>query len=243
MDDLSQEPSPLAYREGKLSHDTIPSVKVEESSHSIVVKTSEIVNSSNESQGLPFVKVPKGDDIESTDFSITESQFSSTMPYCEESIVAKLDPLGEGQFLSAQPCHMEETTLPHEGANLVAEEGLQMIKNSGTSASKIPTEVTNVKFDSVSDINTESQVDHGLLQSCEISNVESIEPSEPSPSPVKVRRSTRSTKGIPSTRYGSVTSHRVNVPSKFGKWLSSISKKKLIPLVITYLTDIIHCCI
>ena len=118
----------------------------------------------------------------------------------------------------------------------------------GTSASKIPTEVTHVKFDSVSDINTESQVDHGNLQSGEISNIEepsplsdregtlnyetvpsakaeSIEPSEPSPSPVKLRGSTRSTKGIPPTRNGSVTSHKVGVPSKFGKWLSSISKK------------------
>ena len=54
---------------------------------------------------------------------------------------------------------------------------------------------------------------------------ESIEPSEPNPSPVKLRRSTRSTKGIPPTRYGSVTSHKVGVPYKFGKWLSSISKK------------------
>ena len=104
-----------------------------------------------------------------------------------------------------------------------------------------------MSFDSVSDINTESQVDHGNLQSGESSNIEepsplsdregtfdydtipsakaeSIEPSERSPSPVKLR-SMRSTKGIPPTRYGSVTSHKVSVPSKFGKWLSSISKK------------------
>ena len=93
-----------------------------------------------------------------------------------------------------------------------------------------------------------NQVDHGNFQSSEIANIEessplseregifnydtvpsakaeSIEPSEPSPSPVQLRRSTRSTKGIPPTRYGSVTSHKVGVSSKFGKWLSSISKK------------------
>ena len=148
------------------------------------------------------------------------------MPYCEESLVAKLDPLGESQFLSAQPCHKEETTLPHESADLVIEEGTSDDStkdcSSGTYASKIPTEVTHIKFDSVSDISTKSQVDHGNLQSSEISNVE---PSEPRPSPVKLMRSTRSTKGIPPTRFGSVTSHMVNVPSKFGKWLSSISKK------------------
>ena len=133
------------------------------------------------------------------------------MPYCEESLVAKLDPLGESQFLSAQPCHKEETTLPHEGANEVTEMRISDDStkdcSSGTSASKIPTEVTHVKFDSVFDINTKSQVDHDNLQSSEILD---IEPSEPSPSPVKLRRSTRSTNGIPPTRYGSVTSHMVN---------------------------------
>ena len=171
VDDLSQEPSPLSDGEGTSNHDTVPSVKAEENSHSINVvdKTSESVNSSNENQDISIVKVPKGDDVESTDISITESQFSSTMPYCEESLVAKLDPLGESQFLSAQPCHKEETTLPHESADLVTEEGTSddNIKDcsSGTSASKIPTEVTHVKFDSVSDINTESQVDHSNLQS------------------------------------------------------------------------------
>ena len=154
--------------------------------------------------------------------------------------------------MSAQPCHKEDTTFPHESADLISEEGTSDDSNkdcsSGTSASKIPTEVTHVKFDSVSDCNTESQVDHGNLQSSEILNIEepsplsdregtsyydtvssvkaeSIEPSEPSPSPVKLRRSTRFTKGISPTRYGSVTSHKVGVPSEFGKWLSSISKK------------------
>ena len=91
------------------------------------------------------------------------------------------------------------------------------------SASKIPTEVTLVKFDSVSDIYTESQVDHGNMQFSEFSNIEepsplsdregtlscdtvpsakaeAIEPSELSPSPVQVRMSTRSTSGMPPTR-------------------------------------------
>ena len=244
----------MSDREGISNHDTIPSVKSEENSHSINVvdKSSEGVNSSIESQDISIDKVPKGDDVESTDISFTESQFSSTMPYCEESLVAKLDPLGEGQFLSAQHYHKENTTFPHKNVNSITEEGTADDStkdcSSGTSASKIPTEVTHVKFDSVSDINTESQVDHGNLQSSGISNIEkssplsegegtfdydtvpsakaeSIEPSEPSPSPVKLRRSTRSTKGIPPTRYGSVTSHKAGVPSKFGKWLSSISKK------------------
>ena len=106
VDGLSQEPSPLSDREGTFNHDTVPYVKAEESSHSInvVYKMSENVNSSNESQDLSIDKVPKGDDVESTDIIVTESQFSSTMPYCEESIVAKLDPLGGSQFLSAQTC-------------------------------------------------------------------------------------------------------------------------------------------
>ena len=68
-------------------------------------KISQSVNSSNEAQDISIVNVPKGNSVESTDISITESQFSSTMPYCEESLVAKLDPIGESQFLSAQPCH------------------------------------------------------------------------------------------------------------------------------------------
>ena len=81
----------------------------------------------------------------------------------------------KGQFLSAQPCHKEDTTFPHESADSITEEGTSDDStkdcSSGTSASKIPTEVTHVKFDSVSDINTESQVDHGNLQSSEISNI------------------------------------------------------------------------
>ena len=93
-------------RKGTSSQDdTVPSVKAEENSHSINVvdKTSESVNSSIEGQDFPIDKVPKGNDVESTDISITGSQFSSMITYCEESLVAKLDHLGESQFLSAQP--------------------------------------------------------------------------------------------------------------------------------------------
>ena len=186
--------------------------------------------------------MPKGNDVESTDISITESQFSSTMPYCEESLVAKLDPEGESQFLSAQPCHKEDTTLSHESADFISDQGISEDStkdcSSGTSASKIPTEDTHVKFDSVSDINTESPVDCGKMQISECSNIEESsplsqregtldcdtvpsakaeanEPSEPSPSPIQVRRSTRITKGKPPIRYGSVTSHRVGSHTKF----------------------------
>ena len=182
--------------------------------------------------------MPKLNGVESTDISISESQFSSTMPYCEESIVAKLDPEGASQFLSAQPCHKEDTTLSHEGADFVSEVGISDDStkdcSSGTSASKIPTECTHVKFDSISGINTESPVDHGNLQiskcpdidessplsqregTLECDTVPSVkaevnEPSEPSPPPMQVRRSTRSTRGMPPTRYGSVISHQVTV--------------------------------
>ena len=50
--------------------------------------------------------------------------------------------------------------------------------------------------------------------------VEPSESSTPIESPPKVRRSTRSTKGIPPTRYGSVTSHKVNINSKIQKLLN-----------------------
>ena len=137
--------------------------------------------------------------------------------------------------MSAQPCHKEDTTFPHESADLISEEGTSDDStkdcSSGTSASKFPTEVTHVKIDSVSDINTESQVDHGNMQFSEFSNIEepsplsdregtlscdtvpsakaqAIEPSELSPSPVQVRRSIRSTKGMSPTRYGSIVSHQ-----------------------------------
>ena len=46
---------------------------------------------------------------------------------------------------------------------------------------------------------------------------EANEPSELSPSPVQVRRSTRSTRGMPPTRYGLVVSHQVNVHDEPGR--------------------------
>ena len=130
VDELSQEPSPLSDREGTSNQDdTVPSVKVEESFHSSEVdnKTSENVDSSFESQDISIVKVPENNGVESIDHSITESQFSSTMPYCEESLVAKLDPEGASQFLSAQPCHKEDTTLSHENEILSLIWGFQKI--------------------------------------------------------------------------------------------------------------------
>ena len=95
--------------------------------------------------------------------------------------------------------------------------------SSGTSASKNPTDVTNVKLDSVSDIKLNfklimikcSQVRRLLIQLNLVNLFETHSPPE-------VRRSTRSTKGIPSTRYGPVTSHMVNISTKFGKWLKSM---------------------
>ena len=54
--------------------------------------------------------------------------------------------------------------------------------------------------------------------------VEPSESSKPIESPPKVRRSTRSTKGIPPTRYGSVTSYRVNASKILGRLLTFISK-------------------
>ena len=155
MDELSQEPSPLSDGEvTSKQDDTVPSFKVEENSYSMNVdKTSEGVSSSVESQDISIKKVPKGNKFESTDISITESQFSSTMPYCEESLVAKLDPEGASEFLSAQPCHKEDTTLSHENADFISDLGISVDStkecSSGISASKIPTEGTHDKFDSV----------------------------------------------------------------------------------------------
>ena len=62
VDELSQEPSLLSDRKGtSRQDDTVPSVKVEESSHSINVvdKTSESVNSSSESQDASIDKSAK----------------------------------------------------------------------------------------------------------------------------------------------------------------------------------------
>ena len=255
VDELSQEPSPLSDREGTSNQDdTVPSVKVEESFHStnVVDKTSENVNSSFESQDISIDKVPKDNGVESTDISITESQFNSTMPYCEESLVAKLDPEGASQFLSVQPCHKEDTTLSHESADFISDLGISEDStkdcSSGTSASNIPTEDTSVKFDSVSNNINESLVDHGNMQISECpdsekslplsqregtldcdtvpsAKAEANELSEPNTLPIQVRRSTRATKGKPRLRYGSVVSHGMGAHSKFGKWLNSISKK------------------
>ena len=254
VDELSQEPSPLSDREGTSNQDdTVLSVKVEENLHlTDVVNTSENVDSSFESQDISNFKVPENNGVESIDHSITESQFSSTMPYCEESLVAKLDPEGASQFLSAQPCQKGDTTLSHESADFISDLGTSEDStkdcSSGTSASKIPTEVTPVKFDSVSDKISESPVDHDNMQISECPNsemslplpqregtlecdtvpsvkVETNKPSEPDTSPIQVRRSTRSTKGKPPLRYGSIVTHGVKAHSKFGKWLNTISKK------------------
>ena len=67
------------------------------------------------------------------------------MPYCEEIFVAKLDSMGESQFLSAQPCHKEETTLSHEGAQGTSGSCTKDC-SSGTSTGKNPTAVNNVFF-------------------------------------------------------------------------------------------------
>ena len=85
VDDLSQEPSPLSDREGTCKNETVPSDELEETLHSVDFdsKNSQSINSSNEAQDIFFVNVSKGNSVESTDISITESQFSSTRPYCE----------------------------------------------------------------------------------------------------------------------------------------------------------------
>ena len=136
------------------------------------------------------------------------------MPYCEESLVAKLDPMGTNQFLSVQPCHKEDTTPAHESVDLTMEKGNSIsdteVSTSDAFDSKIPANDINAKIDSVPDFKVdEPHVDHGKMQSIEKSIVTEVpvEPSEsskPIESPPKVRRSTRSTKGIPPTRYGSV---------------------------------------
>ena len=241
VDDLSQKPSSVIEEEKTCHTDTAPSIKVDETSHSLVQESKPETSSSNESelieaQDISSIEVPKENgSVDSTDISITESQFSSTMPYCEESLVAKMDPMGTNQFLSAQPCHKEDTASAHESVNLTMEKG-NSISDTEVSASdafdsKIPANDINAKFDSVYNSKVdESHIDHDKVQSIDksIVNEVPVEPSEfskPIESPPKVRRSTRTTKGIPPTRYGSVTSHKVNVNSKIGKLLNSISKK------------------
>ena len=242
VDDLSQKPSSVIEKEKTCHTDIAPSIQVDETSHSLVQESKpETSPSSNESelieaQDISSIEVPKENgSVDSTDISITESQFSSTMPYCEESLVAKIDPMGTNQFLSAQPCHKEDTASAHESVNLTMEKG-NSISDTEVSASdafdsKIPANDINAKFDSVSDSKVdESHIDHDKVQSIEksIVNEVPVEPSEsskPIESPPKVRRSTRSTKGIPPTRYGSVTSHKVNASKRKLEDYCSISKK------------------
>ena len=227
VDDLSQKPSSVIEKEKTCYTDITPSIQVDKTSHSLVQESKpETSASSNESelieaQDISSIEVPKENgSVDPTDITITESQFSSTMPYCEESLVAKIDPMGTNQFLAAQPCHKEDTASAHESVNLTMEKG-NSISDTEVSASdafdsKIPANDINVKFDSVSDSKVdESHIDHDKVQSIEqsIVNEVPVEPSEsskPIESPPKVRRSTRSNKGIQPTRYGSVTSHRVN---------------------------------
>ena len=137
------------------------------------------------------------------------------MPYCEESLVAKIDPMGTNQFLSAQPCHKEDTASAHESVNLTMEKGNSI---SDTEVSSSDAFDINAKFDSVSD----SKIEKSIINEVPVEPSESSAPIE---SPPKVTRTTRTTKGIPPTRYGSVTFHKVNVNSKTGKLLNSISKK------------------
>ena len=89
VDELSQEPSPLTDREGTSKQDdTVPSDKVEDDLHlSDVSNTSEDVVSSFEGQDISNFKVPEINGVESIDHSITESQFSSTMPYLRKVLL------------------------------------------------------------------------------------------------------------------------------------------------------------
>ena len=177
VDDLSQKPSSVIEKEKTCHTDITPSIQVDETSHSLVQESKpETSPSSNESelieaQDISSIEVPKENgSVDSTDISITESQFSSTMPYCEESLVAKLDPMGTNQFLSAQPCHKEDTTSAHDSVNLTIEKG-NSISDTEVSASdafdsKVPANDINAKFDSVSDSKVdESHINNGKVQS------------------------------------------------------------------------------
>ena len=74
LDDLSQEHSPLSDREGTCQSETVPSDKLEETSHLLDFDSqiSQSVSSSNEAQDISIFNVPKGNPAESTDISITE---------------------------------------------------------------------------------------------------------------------------------------------------------------------------
>ena len=129
VDDLSQKPLSVIEEEKTCHTDIASSIQVDETSHSLVQESKPETSSSNESalieaQDISSIKVPKENgSVDSTDISITESQFSSTMPYCEESLVAKMDPMGTNQILSAQPCHKEDTASAHESVNLTTGKG------------------------------------------------------------------------------------------------------------------------
>ena len=149
--------SSVIEKEKTCHTDITLSIQVDETSHSLVQESKpETSPSSNESeltetQDISSIEVPKENG--SVDISITESQFSSTMPYCEESLVVKMDPMGTNQFLSAQPCHKEDTASAHESANLTMEKG-NSISDTEVSASdafdsKIPANDINAKIDSV----------------------------------------------------------------------------------------------
>ena len=94
------------------------------------------------------------------------------MPYCEESLVTNLDPMGTNPFLSAQPCHKEDTTSAHESVNLTMEKGNSIsdteVSTSDAFDSKIPANDINAKIDSVSDSKIkESHINHDKMQSIE----------------------------------------------------------------------------
>ena len=195
VDVLSQKPSIVIEEKENTCHtDITPSIQIDETSHSLVQESKpETSPSSNESalieaQDISSIKMPKENgSVDSTDISITESQLSSTMPYCEESLVARIDPMGTNQFLSAQPCHKEDTASAHESVNLTMEKG-NSISDTEVSASdafdsKIPANDINAKFDSVSYSKVdESHIDHDKVQSSEksIVNEVPVEPSESS---------------------------------------------------------------
>ena len=84
---LLQKPSAVVDKKKTCHTDITPSIQADETSHSLVQKSKpEISPSSNESelietQDISSIKVPKENrSVESTDISITESQFGSTMP-------------------------------------------------------------------------------------------------------------------------------------------------------------------
>ena len=84
-----------------------------------------------------------------------------------------------------------------ESADFISDLGISVDStkdcSSGISASKIPTEDTHDKCDSVSSIDTESPVDHDNEQNSECSNVEMS-------SPLSQREGTLDCDTVPSTK-------------------------------------------